>query len=58
MVDGIKQVGGTHYEDMDIQPWDIIATWPPEQRLGYFRGCALKYIMRAGSKGSVVDDMS
>lgn len=45
-----KQVGGSHYKDMGIEPWDVIDTWPLEQRVGYHRGGALKYIMRMGSK--------
>lgn len=44
------QVGGDHYLNMGIQPWDVVDTWPIEQRIGYYRGGALKYIMRMGSK--------
>ena len=44
------QVAGTHYKDMTIQPWDVVDTWPLEQRIGYYRGCALKYILRMGAK--------
>jgi hypothetical protein len=35
---------------MGVEPWDVVDTWPHEQRIGYYRGCALKYIMRMGSK--------
>jgi hypothetical protein len=45
-----KQVGGMHYKAMGVEPWDVIDTWPLEQRIGYHRGNALKYIMRMGSK--------
>lgn len=45
-----KQEGGTHYTAMKIQPWDVVDTWPMEQRIGYYRGGALKYLMRMGSK--------
>jgi hypothetical protein len=45
------QVGGEHYTAMPVQPWVIVDTWPMEQRLGFFRGNALKYLMRAGAKG-------
>jgi len=45
-----RQVGGVHYVSMEIQPWDVVDTWPPEQRIGYYRGNALKYLMRLGSK--------
>ena len=44
------QIAGTHYKDMSIQPWDVVDTWPLEQRIGYYRGCALKYILRMGAK--------
>jgi hypothetical protein len=45
-----KQVAGEHYMKMDIEPWNVIDTWPVEQRIGFYRGNALKYIMRMGSK--------
>jgi hypothetical protein len=45
-----KQVGGDHYKNMGIEPWDVVDTWPLEQQIGYYRGGALKYIMRMGSK--------
>ena len=45
-----RQVAGTHYKDMGVQPWDVVDTWPRDQRIGYYRGGALKYIMRMGSK--------
>jgi hypothetical protein len=45
-----KQVGGKHYKAMGVEPWGVIDTWPLEQRIGFYRGNALKYIMRLGSK--------
>lgn len=45
-----KQVGGSHYKDMGVEPWDVIDTWSREQRIGAYRAGALKYIMRCGSK--------
>jgi len=45
-----RQVGGDHYKAMGVEPWDVVDTWPIEQRIGYYRGGALKYIMRMGSK--------
>lgn len=45
-----KQVAGSHYKDMAVQPWNVVDSWPREQRIGYYRGGALKYIMRMGSK--------
>lgn len=45
-----RQVGGTHYKTMRVQPWDVVDGWPMDERRGYYRGNALKYLMRAGSK--------
>ena len=44
------QEGGTHYKEMGVQPWDVVDTWSKEQQIGYYRGGALKYIMRMGNK--------
>lgn len=51
-----KQVGGTHYKDMGVQPWDVVDTWPYEQRIGYYRGGALKYVMRSGRKDEEIQE--
>jgi hypothetical protein len=45
-----RDKGSEHYIVMDIQPWDVVDTWSLEQRIGYYRGGALKYLMRMGSK--------
>ena len=45
-----KQVAGTHYKDMGVEPWDVVDTWPIEQRIGAYRHGALKYLMRCGNK--------
>lgn len=45
-----KQIGGSHYKLMGVEPWDVVDTWPVEQRIGYYRGGALKYVMRMGNK--------
>lgn len=44
------QVAGTHYKTMNVQPWDVVDTWPIEQRIGAYRHGALKYILRMGTK--------
>lgn len=44
------QVAGTHYKAMNVQPWDVVDTWPIEQRIGAYRHGALKYLMRMGKK--------
>ena len=53
-----EQVGGAHYVNACIQPWDVIDTWPWDQRFGFYRGNALKYLMRAGSKGEPGEDIA
>ena len=51
-----RQVGGDHYARQQVQPWDAIDTWPLEQRIGFYRGNALKYVMRAGTKDPAPQD--
>lgn len=51
-----KQVGGEHYKKMGVQTWDVVDTWPLEQRIGYYRGNALKYVMRLGSKDESIQE--
>jgi hypothetical protein len=38
---------------MRLEPWDVIDTWPLEQRIGFYRGNAVKYIMRFDVKEDV-----
>lgn len=51
------QIAGTHYKDMDIEPWDVIDTWPIEQQVGYHRGNLLKYTMRMGRKDNDIQEI-
>jgi hypothetical protein len=51
------QIGGTHYKDMGVEPWDVVDTWPLEQRIGFYRGGALKYVMRMGTKDENVQEI-
>ena len=51
------QIGGSHYKDMGVQPWDVIDTWPVEQRIGAYRAGALKYLMRMGSKDESIQEI-
>jgi len=44
------QVAGDHYKNMGVEPWDVVDTWPLEQRIGAYRHGALKYLMWMGSK--------
>lgn len=50
------QIDGTHYLDMAVEPWDVIDTWPLALRIGFYRGNALKYVLRMGSKGAAATD--
>jgi hypothetical protein len=52
------QVGGSHYKDMGVEPWDVVDTWPLDQRIGYYRGGALKYVMRMGSKDEAPQEIA
>jgi len=45
------QVGGTHYKDKKLQPWDAIAAWD----CGFLDGNVIKYVVRYRSKGGVED---
>lgn len=51
-----KQIAGDHYKTMLVQPWDVIDTFDHAQAIGFYRGSALAYIMRAGSKGPARED--
>jgi len=51
-----RQEGGAHYKQMGVEPWDVVDTWPLEQQIGYYRGGALKYIMRLGHKDHAVQE--
>lgn len=51
-----RQVAGNHYKQMRIQPWDVIDSLDHAQAIGFYRGNALKYIMRAGEKGPARED--
>ena len=52
-----RQEGGDHYKKMDVQPWDVIDTWPLEQQIGFYRGNAVKYIMRMGNKDQQLQEI-
>jgi len=51
-----KQVGGDHYVNMGVQPWDAMKSWlTPEQFHGFLHGNAIKYLARCHSKGGIED---
>ena len=45
------QVGGQHYKDMAIQPVEFVHA----NGIGYFEGCAIKYLARWRKKNGVED---
>ena len=45
------QIGGDHYMDKTIQPWDYIVS----NDLGFLEGNIIKYITRWNYKGGVQD---
>jgi hypothetical protein len=47
-----RQVGGTHYKTMALQPWAAMeAVLTREEFIGFLKGCVIKYAMRQGAKG-------
>ncbi len=46
-----KQVGGSHYKDKAMQPWDIIDAW----ELNFYAGNVVKYILRYRHKDGLQD---
>lgn len=45
------QVGGAHYKNKVIQPWDAIHEWG----LGFFSGNVVKYVARHREKNGIED---
>lgn len=45
------QVGGSHYKDKAVQPWDYIVA----NGLGYLEGNVVKYISRYREKNGLQD---
>lgn len=45
------QVGGTHYRDKTIQPWDFITA----NGMGYLAGNVVKYVSRYQDKNGIQD---
>lgn len=47
------QVGGTHYKDMPMQPWELMeVVLTEEEFIGYLKGNLIKYSLRNGKKDS------
>ena len=46
-----KQVSGSHYKDMPIQPWAVMeSVLTHAEFIGYLKGNIIKYSLRAGRK--------
>jgi hypothetical protein len=53
-----KQVGGDHYLNMKVRPWDAMRAWMSDDEFaGFLRGNVIKYIARAGKKGDELEDL-
>lgn len=51
-----KQVGGSHYKDMKIQPWDFYrGLFSRDMWYGYLLGNIIDYLVRAQRKNGVED---
>ena len=51
-----RQVGGDHYLNLGIQPWDAMRAWmTPEEFQGFLRGNVIKYTARFRAKGGIED---
>ena len=51
-----QQVGGSHYKDMEVQPWQAMEAWlTPEEYRGYHKGVAIGYLAREQQKGGLQD---
>ena len=46
-----KQIGGSHYRNMKIQPYEFIS----KNDLSFFQGNVVKYVCRYKSKNSIQD---
>lgn len=50
------QVGGSHYKQMPMQPWDVMqAVMTHQEFVGFLKGNIIKYSMRAGRKDGTDD---
>lgn len=50
------QIGGNHYKNKEIQPWDLMEDWfTHEEFMAYLRGNVIKYIARYKEKNGEQD---
>jgi hypothetical protein len=46
-----KQIGGSHYKEMGVQPWEAMESLLTfEEFVGFLKGNMIKYAMRQGLK--------
>jgi predicted nucleotidyltransferase len=51
-----KQVGGSHYKGLGVEPWDAMQAWlTREEFIGFLKGNVLKYMARANFKNHEED---
>lgn len=51
-----RQVGGDHYKNLGIEPWDAMECWlTAEEFRGFLKGNAIKYLSRSNVKGGPTD---
>jgi len=48
-----KQIGGSHYKDFHIQPYEFIS----KNNLSFFQGNVIKYVCRYLFKGTAIQDL-
>ena len=46
-----RQVGGKHYKNFPIQPYEFIS----KNKLSFFQGCVVKYVCRYLQKNGIED---
>jgi hypothetical protein len=46
-----KQIGGNHYKNFTIQPYEFIS----KNNLSFFQGCVVKYVCRYLNKNGIED---
>lgn len=50
------QVGGDHYQKLDVQPWAAMEAWmTTEEFAGFLRGNVIKYVARCTQKNGLED---
>jgi hypothetical protein len=50
------QVGGDHYQKLDVQPWAAMEAWMTDEEFaGFLRGNVIKYVARCTQKNGLED---